>query len=410
MSSALRSALAHFEQRDGEIIVGGMPISQVAARYGTPLYLYDRGVLHWRHRMLREKLPPDLKIYYAVKANPHHEVLRELGGLYDGVDVASKGEMVKAMAAGIAAAKMSFAGPGKGLDELRFAVENGIGTISVESEREIEHLRLLGEHFQKEVRVLMRINPAFELAKSGMKMGGGAKAFGMDSELIPALLQRWRGDQHVKVEGIHIYAGSQNLNADAILEAYHKILEYAIELVAATDFQLRIVNLGGGLGISYFAGDGTLDLGRIGNGLTEMLAQARPRLSRAEFRIELGRYIIGECGLYVCRVRYRKVSRGETFLVLDGGMNHHLAASGNFGQSFIRRSMPLTVANRLNGALEKVNVVGPLCTPLDTFGMNVELPHAGEKDLIVVMNSGAYGYSASPLGFLSHEAPHEVVL
>lgn len=405
-NQALTSALSHFAQHDGELLIAGRTISELAQEFPTPLYIYDRSVLQWRHRLLRENLPREVSIYYAVKANPHEGLLREIAALYDGVDLASQGEMRRALKAGIPPAKMSFAGPGKRLEELHFAVDNDIGSISVESVQEIEHLRAIGEELRKEVRILIRVNPDFELAKSGMKMGGGPKQFGIDSEEVPALLQRWRRDQYVKFAGIHIFAGSQNLHAGALVEAFQKIVDYAAQL----DLAVPIVNLGGGFGIPYFANDHDLDLARVGKGLAEVITGARRRLRETQFKIELGRYIVGECGLYVCQVRYRKISRGEIFLVIDGGMHHHLAASGNLGQSLVRRPMALTVANRLHNPLEKVNVVGPLCTPLDTFGMGLELPRAAVGDLIAVMNSGAYGYSASPLGFLSHEPPKEFCL
>jgi diaminopimelate decarboxylase len=360
--------------------------------------------------LLREALPGDVKVYYAVKANPHHGLLRELGSLYDGVDIASQGEMIRALEAGVPAARMSFAGPGKAIEELRFAIGREIGTISVESEREIEHIRGICAQLQKEARILLRVNPPFELARSGMKMGGGPKQFGIDSERIQALWQELRREQWVRCQGLHVFAGSQNLSAEAIVRAFQDILEYAVSLTASTGIPIRTLNLGGGFGIPYFANDADLDLQRVGKGLAELLEINRRKLSGTEFKIELGRFIVGECGLYICQVLYRKTSRGEVFLVVNGGMHHHLAASGNFGQSLVRRPMAMTVANRLNGPQEKVNVVGPLCTPLDTFGMGVELPRADEGDLIAIMNSGAYGFSSSPLGFLSHNPPREVLL
>lgn len=409
-NQALTSALSHFVQRDGELLIAGRTISELAQEFSTPLYLYDRSVLQWRHRLLRENLPREVSIHYAVKANPHESLLREIASLYDGVDLASQGEMRRALKANISPGKMSFAGPGKRPEELRFAVANDIGSISVESAQEIEHLRAIGEELRKEVRILIRVNPDFELAKSGMKMGGGPKQFGIDSEEAPALLQHWRHDRYVKFAGVHIFAGSQNLDASTLVEAFQKIVEYVALLAQSADLAVPIINLGGGFGIPYFANDNDLDLAQVGKGLTEVIAGARQRLPETQFKIELGRYIVGECGLYICQVLYRKISRGEVFLVIDGGMHHHLAASGNLGQSLVRRPMALTVANRLHNPLEKVNVVGPLCTPLDTFGMGLELPRAAVGDLIAVMNSGAYGYSASPLGFLSHEPPKEFCL
>jgi diaminopimelate decarboxylase len=410
VNKVLQSALANFEQRSGELFVAGRPISDLVKEHSTPIYLYDRSILSKRHRLLRELLPGNVKVYYAVKANPHQGLLRELGAMYDGVDIASHGEMMKALEAGIPAASMSFAGPGKSVEELRFAVVKGIGTISVESEREIEHIRGICAQLQKEARILLRVNPPFELARSGMKMGGGPKQFGIDSERIPDLLRDLRQGKWVHYEGLHIFAGSQNLSAEAIVNVFRDILEYAVSLTTSTNIAIGTLNLGGGFGIPYFANDADLDLERVGKRLAELLEVHRGKLHGTEFKIELGRFIAGECGLYVCQVLYRKISRGEVFLVVNGGMHHHLAASGNFGQSLVRRPMAMTVANRMNGPQEKVNVVGPLCTPLDTFGMGVELPHADEGDLIAIMNSGAYGFSSSPLGFLSHKPPKEILL
>jgi diaminopimelate decarboxylase len=350
------------------------------------------------------------KIYYAVKANPNIRIIRELGGLYGGVDIASKGEMIRAIEGGIKPEAMSFAGPRKSIEELRFAIKYKIGTISVESAREIEHIREISRQLNAAVNILIRLNPAFELAKSGMKMGGGAQQFGIDSERVPPLIKSLACDEHVHFSGIHIFAGSQNLNAGAIIEAFHSILRYAENLAAEIDRPLSIVNLGGGFGIPYFEKDEELDLRQVGDGLARLLEASRKRLPQTQFKIELGRYLVGECGLYVCKVLYRKLSRGQVFLVTDGGMHHHLAASGNFGQKMVHRPMPITVANKLHHPTERANLVGPLCTPLDTFGMNLELPRAEEGDLIAVFNSGAYGYSASPLGFLSHEPPEEIIL
>jgi len=410
MTEGLSSALSHFETRNGELIIAGRPITEIVREHGTPLYLYSRSILDWRHKLLRQTLPDELKIYYAVKANPHVDIIRIVGNLYDGLDVASKGEILRSIQAGISPQVMSFAGPGKSLDELRFAVNIGIGTISVESEREVQYLHAICDEIKRDVGVLIRVNPAFDLAKSGLKMGGGPKQFGIDSERVPALIQELSQHRRVRFEGIHIFAGSQNLNADAILETFEKIMEYAAHLSESAGATIRVVNLGGGFGIPYFAADQDLDLGRVGYGLHTLLQWIKTRLPDTEFKIELGRYIVGECGLYVSEVLYRKISRKEVFLVLNGGMNHHLAASGNLGQSFVRRAFNLTIANRLDNPIEKVNIVGPLCTPMDSFGIHVELPHAEEGDLLAILNSGAYGYSTSPLGFLSHEPPKEVLI
>jgi diaminopimelate decarboxylase len=398
------------ESEDGELRIAGRKISAIAAEHPTPFYLYDASRLRARREELRKAFPPAVALTYAVKANPHPELVRILGGLYDGVDLASAGEMATALAAGIPPGRMSFAGPGKAREELRAAVAAGIGTVSLESERELDHLEAVCAELGREAGVLVRVNPDFEFSRSGLKMGGGSKQFGIDSERVPALLERLAASPRVRYRGIHIFSGTQNLNADSVLEAFAKILEYAARLRAETGRKAEVLNLGGGLGIPYFQGDIPIDLGKVGTGLGRLVDEYAPRLPGTRFKLELGRYLVGECGWYVTRVRYRKVSRGAVFLILDGGMHHHLAASGNISQSPIRRQMRILAANKLNAPVEKVNLAGPLCTPLDTFGMNVSLPRAEEGDLLAIPNSGAYGPTMSPIGFLSHPPPGEIIL
>lgn len=398
------------ERRGSELLVAGRPITAIVREHGSPLYLYDRALMRERHDAVRKHLPASLLVTYAVKANPHKDVVALLGGLYDGIDIASMGEMATALSAGVPAAKMSFAGPGKSKDELRYAVANDLGTLSLESERELDFLEEICAELGKEARVMIRVNPDFELSRSGLKMGGGSKQFGIDSERVPALIDRLAASKHARYHGIHIFSGTQNLSIESILEAFGKILGYAESLTKQTGRTINILNLGGGFGIPYFKGDQPVDLPKLGAGIKSLLDEYGPKLPGTKFKCELGRYLVGESGLYVAKVLYRKISRGQVFLVLDGGMHHHLAASGNISQSPIRRQMQLLAANKLDAPLEKVNVAGPLCTPLDTFGMGVELPAMDEGDLIAIPNSGAYGPSMSPVAFLSHRPPKEILL
>ncbi|MBN1559663.1 pyridoxal-dependent decarboxylase, exosortase A system-associated [candidate division KSB1 bacterium] len=410
MNKALSSCVANFSKNGNDLVVGGRTVQEIVAESRTPAYIYDLSLLRRRHGLLRKNLPAELRIDYAVKANPNVKMLRELGTLYDGFDVASAGEIARAMEAGVAPGRMSFAGPGKSNEELTRSVMLGIGSISIESEQEIARLSRICTDLNKSVNVLIRINPHFELSKSGLKMGGGAKQFGVDSERLPALLHKYCDDQRVHIRGVHIYAGSQNLSGDDIIATFEKIIAYAIELTRTTAIEMDILNLGGGFGIPYFAMDDELDIEAVGAGIISLLEKYRKSLPHTLFKIELGRYLIGPCGIYAAKVLYRKISRDQVFIIIDGGMHQHLAASGNMGQRLVHRPMPMTIATAMDKPLEKVNVVGPLCTPLDTFGMNVELPHAEEGDILVVFNSGAYGFSASPLRFLSHEEPGEIIV
>lgn len=408
--NTLQPFLAGFHRSGNVLWAAGRPVSDIAREYGTPLYLYDLAALLARREEIKVALPSNLLITYAVKANPNRDIVRVMGSAYDGIDVASQGEIEIGLAAGVPAERMSFAGPGKSVAELRFAIQSGLGTISLESERELDHLEAICSELGKDAGVLIRVNPEFEFSRSGLKMGGGSKQFGVDSERVPALIERLSASSRVRYKGIHIFSGTQNLNADSVVEAFGKILDYAAKLRAATGRPIEVLNLGGGFGIPYFKGDQPLDLSRVGTGVGALLDRFREPLLGTRFKIELGRYLVGEGGLYVSQVRYRKTSRGATFLILDGGMHQHLAASGNISQSPIRRNMAVLAADNLDGDPEKVNVVGPLCTPLDTFGLNIDLPRVEEGGIVVIPNSGAYGPSMSPVAFLGHPPPREILL
>lgn len=403
------AAHAEFPVVEDCLCIGGRKLTELAEAAGrTPFYIYDRVAITRRVAELRRVLPPEVKLHYAMKANPMPAVVQHTSALVDGLDVASAGEMRVALATSTPPADISFAGPGKSDAELRAAVEAGI-VINMESEREVRVLTQFARAAGKRPRVAIRVNPDFELKTSGMKMGGGPKQFGVDAERVPAMLESLR-DAPLEFLGFHIFSGSQNLRPEAIVEAQTKTIALAIELARHAPSPVRLLNIGGGFGIPYFPGEQRLDLGPVGQNLRSLLPQVKEKLPEAELVIELGRYIVGEAGVYVCRVIDRKVSRGHVFLVTDGGLHQHLAASGNFGQ-VIRKNYPVLVGNHVRGTeRETVSVVGPLCTPLDLLADRMEMARAEEGDLIAVLQSGAYGLTASPLGFLSHPCPAELVV
>ena len=390
-------------------MVGGLPLAQLAERVGqTPFYAYDRQLIKQRVAELRAALPASVKLHFAMKANPMPAVVGYMAGLVDGIDVASAGELKVALDAGTDPREISFAGPGKREVELRQAVAAGI-LINIESFREVELLGAISKELSLPARVAVRVNPDFELKGSGMKMGGGPKQFGVDAELVPELLALI-GKNGLDFEGFHLFAGSQNLRAESICEAQQKSYELALKLAAQAPSPVRFLNLGGGFGIPYFPGEQVLDLAPIGDNLRMLAKRAEQDFPQASLVIELGRYLVGEAGIYVTRVIDRKVSRGQVFLVVDGGLNHHLSASGNFGQ-VIRKNYPAAVGTQMNAEQTEVaSVVGPLCTPLDILADKMPLPMAYPNDLIVIFQSGAYGASASPQAFLGHPAVVEVLV
>ncbi len=389
--------------------VGGISLRQLAARVGqTPFYAYDRRLIDERVAWLRRVLPPTLKLHYAIKANPMPALVQHLAWQVDGLDVASLGEMQVALDVGMNPAHISFAGPGKRPSELAAAIAAGI-TIHLESARELETVARLGLEQGQQPRIAVRVNPDFELKTSGMKMGGGSKPFGIDAEQVPALLRRI-GELSLDFQGFHLFTGSQNLRADALIEAHNRIFELALRLANDAPGRMWLLNIGGGFGIPYFPGDQPLDVRPIAANLQRWLPLIADRLPEAEVVLELGRYLVGEAGIYVAEVVDRKVSRGHTFLITNGGLHQHLAASGNFGQ-VIRKNYPVVVGNRVAGTeQEVVTVVGPLCTPLDILAERMALTKAEIGDLIVVFQSGAYGLTASPTAFLSHPLCPEVLV
>lgn len=405
----VHAPMHQFPVADGELIVGGLPLSRLAARVGrTPFYAYDRGLLAERVAELRAVLPVGVKLHYAMKANPMPALVGFMAGRVDGIDVASGGELKVALDAGADPREVSFAGPGKSDMELRQAVAAGI-LVNVESFREIGLLDGISRELGLPARVAIRVNPDFELKSSGMKMGGGPKQFGIDAEEVPAALAEI-GQAGLAFEGFHLFAGSQNLRHEAIVEAQCKAYELALRLSRSAPSPVRFLNLGGGFGIPYFPGEQRLETAPIGANLTALAERAKTELPDTELVIELGRYLVGEAGIYVARVVDRKVSRGQVFLVTDGGLHHHLSASGNFGQ-VIRKNYPVAIGNRMEATeSETASVVGPLCTPLDLLADRMTLAKAVPGDLVVIFQSGAYGASASPQAFLGHPAVVEVLV
>jgi diaminopimelate decarboxylase len=394
---------------DDVLQIGGIALPRLAERVGrTPFFAYDRALLGARVAQLRHQLPASVNLHYSIKANPMPALVQHMAGLVDGLDVASGGELKTALDAGMAASRISFAGPGKGEAELTQAVAAGV-CINLESQRELATVARIGERLGIAPRVAVRVNPDFELKSSGMKMGGGAKPFGIDAEQLPRILGEVAA-LSLNFQGLHIFSGSQSLRADAIIEAQTKSIELGMRLAQESPLTVRQLNIGGGFGIPYFPGERRLDITPIAENLQRVLPALAAALPQAQLALELGRYLVGEAGVYVARVLDRKVSRGEVFLIVDGGMHHHLAASGNLGQ-IIRKNYPVAVGNRMAPQDSGIaSVTGPLCTPLDLLAERMQLAHAEIGDLIVVFQSGAYGLSASPSGFLGHPAALEVLV
>lgn len=398
-----------FETIGGELAIGGRTArALVEEAGGTPLFVYSAELIRRRLSDLCAAMPAQLKIHYAVKANPYRPILELMRDLTDGFDIASGGELDRVLAAGQDPKRTSFAGPGKRDEELALAIAHGV-TLNLESEAEARRALQIANSLGATPRLAIRVNPDFELRGSGMKMGGGAKPFGIDQARVPALAREvvaagaeWRG--------LHIFTGSQALDAAAIAETQGNVLDLAARLTAEIGAPLTHLNMGGGFGIPYFHGDRPVDIGAVGAALAGRFAALPPELAGTEFAIELGRYLVGEAGVYLTRIVDRKESHGHTFLVTDGGLHHQLAASGNFG-TVVRRNYPVAIATKFGAEpTEEASVVGCLCTPLDRLADQALLPRADVDDLVAVFCAGAYGASASPAAFLGQGPAREMLV
>jgi diaminopimelate decarboxylase len=409
LSSLLATAL--LEWREGKAVLGGVSIEKLAAAHGTPLYLYDAGVLLTQYQRLRRALPHPIEIYYSIKANPHPSLISVLVQQGAGCEIASGGEYALARRAGAPANRIVFAGPGKGREELEFVVSGGIGEIHLESFEEIETLEEIAQRAQTAVDVSIRINPSAAMG-GGLLMGGQPTAFGFEEESLRDVLHAVSVCAHLKLRGIHLYTGTQILDAELLLQHWQHAVDLGKQISDIIGEPTSTIDLGGGLGIPYFAHERELDLDTLGKGSRKLIdaASEDARIAKARFVVEPGRFLTGPAGIYVARVRSVKNCRGMTFVVLDGGMNHHLAASGNLGQ-VVRRDYPIVNLNRSDSAKEStVVVVGPLCTPIDTLGRKVRLTQPQPGDLLGILQSGAYALTASPINFLSHPKPAEIMI
>ena len=398
-----------FQAIDGELVIGGKPVSDWAEQAGrTPLFVYSQTRIEQRFADLRDAMPDRLKINYAIKANSFAPLLSFVSNLADGLDIASGGELEMVRATGFDLSRVSFAGPGKRDVELEAAITAGV-TLNLESEAEAGRAIAIAERLGLTPSLAVRVNPDFELKGSGMKMGGGAKPFGIDAERVPSLIKKIV-ETGCNFRGLHIFTGSQALSAEAVIDMQAKVLDCADRLAREAGVPLPKLNMGGGFGIPYFPGDEPLDVHAVGQALEAQFAALPDTLADAELFIELGRYLLGEAGVYLTRIVDRKVSYGETYLVTDGGLHHQLAASGNFG-TVVRRNYPVAIASRFDvQPEEEANVVGCLCTPLDRLADKAHLPRAEVGDLIAVFCAGAYGASASPSAFLGQGPAIEMLV
>lgn len=410
-SLADRLVAAHFPRSDGVLRVGGLDPRDLAEAHGTPLFVYDAELLRRAYRDLADAVSGFAVVDYSVKANPAPEVIRVFRDEGAGAEIASGAEFAASWAAGVEPRHILFAGPGKSDFDIEATVAGGIGEIHLENIEEMRRVAEAAGRHGVDQRVAIRINPGPDAQGGAMRMGGKPSPFGFDEEELDAIVDAVEAEPRLHLSGIHLFAGTQGLVAATLLSQWAYGLSLAARVADRIARPLETIDLGGGLGIPYFSTDTQLDLAAIRDGIPALIARVGtdPRLREARIMLEPGRFLAGPAGLYVARVRAVKVSRGSRFVITDGGMHHHLAASGNLGQ-VVKRDYPVAVVVDRGGPRSPCAVVGPLCTPLDMLARATPLPDLAAGDLIAVLQSGAYGLTASPTGFLSHPRPVELLV
>lgn len=385
----------------------------IGEQYGTPFYLYDIDAAAAHLKTLQDGLPENTDVLYCVKANPNPKIVAMYRDLVPGLDMSSGGEVELAMNTGWSPEVMSFAGPGKTDEELTLAISNNLGSLSVESMGELHRASAIADNLGTKARVLLRINPETIPKAFAMKMGGVASQFGIPEEHIDEAIEAAKSLSGIHLRGFHIFSGTQCLKVEAAMENIKQTLEISQRLAAKHNISVEEINLGGGVGVAYFPGEEDICPAELSSSLNALITDFRsevPALADTHLVIELGRYLIARYGVYVTHVVDVKETRGKRFAILNGGMNHCFPATGNFGQ-LIKKNYPIVNLSREcdEEDLVKTEVVGPLCTPLDSMARSLPMAQAEVGDLVAFNNCGAYAYSASPLMFLSHKTPIELI-
>lgn len=412
--AAMAHALAteHFAIEGADLLIGGLRVHDLAVRFGTPLYVYDAAVMRRSYRALAQALSGFAEVYFSIKANPNPAIAALFVAEGAGIEVASGAEYLRALSAGCLPGRILFAGPGKRMEEIVLALNSGIEEIHLESADEIESVSAAARELGIVAPVAIRVNPVATAQGGAMRMGGKPSPFGFDEETLEDVVRTIAADRRLDLCGIHMFAGTQILDADILAAQWTHGIAVAARVAEFSGAPLKSIDLGGGLGIPYYVGETALDLNRLAAHAATLREQVRAHalLRSARIVVEPGRFLAGPGGLYVARVTAAKISRGQRFLIADGGMNHHLAASGNLGQ-IVKRDFPILAPARMDEpARGRCVVAGPLCTPLDMLARQADLPELERGDLVAVLQSGAYGLSASPAGFLSHPMPAEVLV
>ncbi len=383
-------------------------LKELVEKYSTPLYVYDFQRLLKQYGSIREALPASFNLFYSMKANP----LLGIGALFQklgcGVEIASGGELYAALMAGFQPENIIFTSPGKTDEELKYAISEDIFCINIESIEEAVMIDRIARAQAKTVNIAIRINPNFNYLTTGLTMTGIPSQFGIEKAQLKEAYCVINKLNHVKPIGVSVYMGTQALEAENIILNTKEIIKLALEVADDFGFKLKYLNLGGGFGIPYFANDRSLDMDELSKGMKMLWFHYREELKDTRIIAESGRFLIADSGCYLTKILYRKKSKGNSYLICDGGSNHHGTAA--FLGRYIRDNFPIRILSK-DGQGEEVTITGPLCTPVDVIGQKVKVPHnTMPGDIVIIEKAGAYGLTNSPVLFLSHAIPKEVMV
>ncbi|MCK5719629.1 MAG: diaminopimelate decarboxylase [Thiomargarita sp.] len=399
--------MKYFETKNNTLIIGQVDILTLVKQYGTPLYVYDLEIIKQQYQALKTAIPESVNIFYAIKANPNPSICQFMHSLGMGAEVASAGELYVALKTGFAGKSIIYNGPGKTDEDIEYAIQNKVHIINIESLDELHRLNTIAEQQQRLVKICVRINPILSITQAKMQTGGGSQKLGVDEEQIETIIKTAVQLDWIRLLGIHIYIGSQILDEKLLLKSIENTLFIAKRLANEFDLPMRCINFGGGLGVPYEDSEPKFNVKQFGKGLAYVIEKVAQLfdLSKTQFILEPGRFLVSDAGIFLTKVINVKHSREKQYAIIDGGINHA------FLPIRMNKKYATVIANKMDlPANHSITVGGPLCTSMDVFSNEVQLPEVEAGDIIGIFNSGAYGFSASLLYFLSAPMPAEVII
>lgn len=381
----------------------------LAEQHNTPLYIYNYNSIQKQVKILRNILGKSIQLFYSVKANPNHALINRLAEEVDGFEIASGGELRLAQSTSIGNSNLLFAGPGKTMDELYKAIQSTIGIIVLESVQEGTFVDRIAAQHGVIQRVAVRVNIKNIYNGTKLMMSGKASPFGIDEEIIEESIDALKQLKNIEIVGIYAYFGTQILHAESIANNFNCILTLHEKIQKHMKQSLSFIGLGGGYGIPYFDNEKELDTTVLKSCVEEVLKKHSSHIDKSMSIVsESGRYLVAQSGYFIVKILYIKTSHDKKYYIVDGGTNCYSIAGGM--KALLRRNLPVRALNKNTGETEKVTIVGPLCTPTDILAQDIILPKCKQNEYLLFPFAGAYGYSASPLKFLSHEPPNEIIV